>query len=108
MDNWVLKLDSIGNIQWQNTIGGTGDDYLSKVFPSNDGKSIICCGTSNSGITGDKSENSKGGYDFWIYKLNDIEHGSLITGNSFVDNNNNGAKDSLEINLQYKRIDLLK
>ncbi|HRC33428.1 MAG TPA: hypothetical protein PK736_08290, partial [Bacteroidia bacterium] len=106
-DNWIIKLDSNGNIQWQNTIGGSGNDGLARVFPSYDGNSIICGATSNSGISGDKTENSKGGYDFWIYKINDIEYGSLITGNAFVDNNANSIQDSSENNLQYKRIDLL-
>jgi hypothetical protein len=27
-DYWVVKLDSSGNIQWQNTIGGLGSDVL--------------------------------------------------------------------------------
>ncbi len=27
-DYWVIKLDTIGNIEWQNTIGGTDNDYL--------------------------------------------------------------------------------
>src|SRR5687767_5321616 len=27
-DYWIIKVDSIGSIQWQNTIGGSDDDLL--------------------------------------------------------------------------------
>ncbi len=27
-DYWIVKTDSIGNIQWQNTIGGSINDEL--------------------------------------------------------------------------------
>jgi hypothetical protein len=27
-DYWIVKLDSLGTIQWQNTIGGSNEDEL--------------------------------------------------------------------------------
>jgi hypothetical protein len=30
-DCWLVKVDSIGNIQWKKILGGTGDDYANKV-----------------------------------------------------------------------------
>ncbi|MBK7853782.1 MAG: hypothetical protein IPJ79_01700 [Bacteroidetes bacterium] len=66
-DYWIVKTDATGNIQWQNTIGGNGNDapYSSnKLF---DGGYIIG-GWSSSNISGDKTENSNGGYDCWIVK----------------------------------------
>lgn len=107
-DMWIIKLDSLGDIQWQNTIGGSGNDVFSRIIPCNDGKSFICAGYSASNISGDKSENCKGGgSDIWIMKINDTEQNSLITGSAFIDANANGLKDSNEFNLIYKRINLL-
>ena len=66
-DYWVIKLDSIGNIEWQNTIGGVGNDDL-YITQSSDGGYILG-GSSNSGISGDKTDSNKGGYDYWVLKL---------------------------------------
>ncbi len=67
-DYWIIKLDANGNIQWQNTIGGFGDDRLSSMVTTSDGGYFIA-GTSISDISGDKSENSRGSIDFWVLKL---------------------------------------
>jgi len=74
-DYWILKLDSLGNIQWQNTIGGNNEDELNSIDQTIDG-GYICGGWSNSDISGDKSENSKGGPDYWIVKLD--SSGSIL------------------------------
>lgn len=68
-DYWILKLDSTGNILWQNTIGGSGQELFKKMDLTNDG-GFILGGYSNSNISGDKTENSKGGNDYWIVKIN--------------------------------------
>ncbi|MEL6811276.1 MAG: T9SS type A sorting domain-containing protein [Bacteroidota bacterium] len=67
-DYWVLQLDSNGDIIWQNTIGGAGSDFLWQIRPTNDG-GIVLAGESWSDISGDKNENSNGGSDFWVVKL---------------------------------------
>ncbi|QQR96354.1 MAG: hypothetical protein IPJ93_07000 [Bacteroidota bacterium] len=68
IDYWVVKLDASGNIQWQNTIGGNSDDYLTSIQQTTDGGYILG-GSSNSNISGDKTENSQGDYDYWVLKL---------------------------------------
>ncbi len=68
-DYWIVKLDSIGNIQWENTIGGSENDWRPAGVQTNDGGYIVG-GTSNSHITGDKTENCMAGsQDYWIVKL---------------------------------------
>lgn len=67
-DFWVLKLNSSGSIVWQNTIGGSNTDTLNSMDLTNDG-GIILAGNSDSDISGDKTENSKGGNDSWLVKL---------------------------------------
>lgn len=83
-DYWVIKLDNLGNIQWQNTIGGNSYDYLYSVEQTSDGGYILG-GYSLSNISGDKTENCIGGYDYWVVKLDptgNIQWQNTIGGNS--------------------------
>ena len=66
-DFWLVKTDSAGNVLWDKTIGGTGTDYLYSVSETTD-NGFILGGWSNSSLSGDKTENSNGGDDFWIVK----------------------------------------
>ncbi len=68
-DYWVVKLNATGAIQWQNTIGGNGIDELNSIQLTADGGYILG-GSSNSNISGDKTENSLGEEDYWVIKLN--------------------------------------
>ncbi len=70
-DCWIVKTDSAGNIQWQNTIGGSGNDYFYSVQQTTDGGYILC-GSSSSNISGDKTENSNGFTDYWIVKTDSV------------------------------------
>ncbi|HRH51034.1 MAG TPA: T9SS type A sorting domain-containing protein [Panacibacter sp.] len=56
-------------IKWQRTIGGNGNDSLASITVTNDGGFIIS-GHSNSNISGNKTQNSFGGLDYWVVKLN--------------------------------------
>ena len=68
-DIWIVKINATGNIQWQNTIGGSGEDFLLSIKQTTDGGYILGA-SSDSNISGDKTENSRGGLDYWIIKLN--------------------------------------
>ena len=50
-------------IQWQNTIGGSDWDYLYSIQQTSDGGYVLG-GYSSSNISGDKTENSQGLYDY--------------------------------------------
>jgi len=67
-DYWIIKTDNLGNIVWQKTIGGSGTDEPKTALQTADGGYLIA-GSSNSNGSGDKTENSKGGFDYWIVKL---------------------------------------
>jgi hypothetical protein len=65
-DYWVVKVDSLGNIQWQKCLGGTGYDFLTGIDVTSD-SGYICVGrtTSNDGqVTG-----FHGFYDYWVVRL---------------------------------------
>ena len=64
---WVLKIDSLGTVQWSKTYGGSGSDALTSVFQNKNGDYFIG-GYSNS-IDGDFKD-SAGKFDIWILKLN--------------------------------------
>ena len=87
MDFWVVKLDSLGNIQWQNSIGGNDADYLYSIEQTID-SGYILGGVSNSGISGDKSESNigfPGSTDFWVVKISSagiIEWENTIGGSA--------------------------
>lgn len=68
-DYWIVKTNSTGVVQWDKTYGGSGNDFAVSAIETSDGGFVIV-GDSNSNISGDKTENSKGGYDFWIVKIN--------------------------------------
>ncbi|MBX7225536.1 MAG: T9SS type A sorting domain-containing protein [Chitinophagales bacterium] len=86
VDFWILKINSDGNIDWQNNIGGSGGDYLNSIIKTSSNQFIIG-GYSNSGFSGEKNQPSYGSQDFWILKL--FEDPLTITGNIFYDENNN-------------------
>ena len=67
-DYWIVKVDSLGNIQWDKTIGGSEKDELNVVDQTIDGNYILG-GNSLSGISGEKSEICRGGADYWILKI---------------------------------------
>ena len=73
------------NINWQKTIGGNSNDYLTCSTPCFDG-GILLGGYSISGISGDKTQASRGVYDYWIVKLD-------ATGNKVWDKRYGGDSD---------------
>src|SRR5688572_19380298 len=67
-DYWVVKVDASGNKTWDKTFGGSGEESFRTLQPTADGGYIIG-GYSNSALSGDKSQASKGGFDYWVIKL---------------------------------------
>ena len=65
-DCWVSKLDSMGNIEWQNCYGGTGNESVVSIISTDDG-GYIFTGSTNS--TDGEVTGNHGDYDFWVVKL---------------------------------------
>ena len=68
-DYWIVKSDKNGKKLWDKRYGGTGEDYLNSVLQTQDGGYLLA-GSSFSPQSGDKSQVSRGGRDFWIVKIN--------------------------------------
>ena len=65
----LLKWIKPVNIKWSKTIGGNSKDELGS-FAQIDKRNFIIGGLSASGISGDKTESSRGKADYWIVYLN--------------------------------------
>lgn len=65
-DFWVIKLDFLGNLQWQRTLGGSGEDNGYPVFQTSDG-GFIAAGATLS--TDDDVSGQHGSSDAWVVKL---------------------------------------
>ena len=75
LDYWLWKMNEKGDLDWQKSFGGTGNDFLHCVRLTNDGGYILG-GTSNSTDfideekqSGTKKQKCRGGDDFWVIKL---------------------------------------
>lgn len=69
-DYWIVKLTSIGVIEWQKCLGGSGYDDASDISQTYDGGYIVA--GSSASMDGDVSRlYSIGKTDYWVVKLND-------------------------------------
>ncbi len=72
-DIWIIKLNAAGNQEWQQTIGGIGQEKLESIKQTKDGGYVLGGSSSSSapfeGEVGEKTSNSFGGMDYWIIKL---------------------------------------
>lgn len=71
VDFWILKLNTNGDIIWQQRYGGAGNDTAVSVQQTSDGGYIVG-GNTFSTLSGDISTATKGGQDIWIIKLDNI------------------------------------
>jgi hypothetical protein len=69
LDYWVWKMDEKGELDWQKSMGGSGQDMLQHVLLTNDG-GFLLAGYSESDEGLDKKDKTRGESDFWIIKLN--------------------------------------
>jgi len=59
-DCWILKLTSVGDIEWQRSYGGSEWDRAESILQTEDGGYVVLCQTYSFGA---------GAYDRWILKL---------------------------------------
>lgn len=70
-DCWVVKLTSSGAMQWQKSLGGTGDDAAFSMDATSDGGYILAGVTysGNGDVTGYHANASEYVGDIWVVKL---------------------------------------
>lgn len=83
-DIYVLKLDSLGLLQWENSFGGMDNDYANMIHQTMEGNYIITADTKSKGA---------GGYDIEILKLDSL--GNIIWDYTYGDVLQNGCQGIL-------------
>jgi len=82
-DIWVVQLNTVGDIQWQKVLGGSGRDESYSIRQMNGGS--ILTGSTDSDNSGDVGSNH-GGSDVWVVQLNPaggIQWQKLLGGTGF-------------------------
>jgi type IX secretion system substrate protein len=62
-DYWIVKLDILGNITWEKSLGGGDVDYAQSISQTFDGGYIIA------GYTESRDVDVSGNHDYWVVKL---------------------------------------
>jgi len=92
-DYWVIKLDANGQSQWENTIGGSGDDLVESVVTTPDGGYLIG-GSSDSAAGFDKTSPNLGSFDYWLVKIN--ASGEVVWDQTYDAGNSHDVINSIE------------
>jgi hypothetical protein len=93
-DIWVIRIDSIGNLLWQKTFGGSNIDYPSAMLDAGEGEYVIM-GQTNSNDGDVKGLHGKAGRDssnIWLLKIS--ESGTILWQHTF-----GGSHDDLGFSL---------
>jgi hypothetical protein len=69
-DFWVVCTDSIGNILWEKTYGGTSNERINSIQTTSDGGYIL--GGNSYSVDGDVQSGNKGGEDCWVVKIDSL------------------------------------
>ncbi|MEO8148025.1 MAG: T9SS type A sorting domain-containing protein [Bacteroidia bacterium] len=71
-DYWIIKVDSLGNKEWDKDIGGSAsEDEVGSITQMTD-KGYLIAGASYSPISGDKTEGNLGPEQTWIVKIDSL------------------------------------
>lgn len=69
-DFWVVKIDSLGNIQWEKTYGGYNNEELYSAITTSDGGFLL--GGFTQSNDGDIQSGNHGKADFWVVKIDSV------------------------------------
>jgi hypothetical protein len=76
-DNWIVKLDALGNVEWDQVVGGSNDDTPMAIDQVLDGGFVVSGMTqSNDGDV----QGFHGAIDFWVVKID--ANGNLLWTNA--------------------------
>ncbi|HZV11892.1 MAG TPA: T9SS type A sorting domain-containing protein, partial [Candidatus Kapabacteria bacterium] len=104
-DAWIVKVDSLGTIHWQKSLGGTAMDGASGIIPTRDGGVAFAGNTqSTDGDLANISRAPLGNEDCWIVKLAPYEKSTSVANTPLVERNfdifPNPAQSSVQLDLR--------
>jgi hypothetical protein len=67
-DGWIVRLDAAGDVLWERSYGGAGEDNVNDIQPTADG-GFIAVAYSSSPTNEIKSAPGFGDWDFWVLRL---------------------------------------
>ncbi len=79
----VMQVDTLGNVLQIHTYGGSKTDYADRVLSFGDTAYLIGA-VSDSKLSGDKTDGSRGSFDYWVFQIDDkyqIDWQKTIGGN---------------------------
>ncbi len=87
-DYWLLKINSIGVVQWETSLGGSYVDKSFSMIQLEDGTIVLSgfSASNNGNVVG-----NIGGYDYWITKLN--ANGQFISAKNYGGTGDDRAMD---------------
>ncbi len=68
LDYWIVKINSTGTIEWEQTYGGSEGEVIYSTTPTTDDGYLL--GGYTQSNDGDIQSGNNGGGDFWIVKIN--------------------------------------
>ncbi|MES2587761.1 MAG: T9SS type A sorting domain-containing protein [Bacteroidota bacterium] len=92
-DFWIVKMDAVGNIEWQKCLGGIANESATSIEETSDGGFIL--GGYGSSTDGDGSTN-QGLNDFWVMKIDNT--GNKIWQKSYGGSSQDFANSIKETN----------
>ena len=83
----IQEGQSWSSLTWDRVYGGVGEDSLAKMIPAHDGGYLLA-GSSDSNLSHDKTQDTRGGKDFWLVKID--EGGNVLWDKRYggLDNDN--------------------
>lgn len=91
-DAWLVSLSEQGDILWQSSFGGTGNESARGVDRNPDG-GLFLAGSTNS--TNGQVSSNHGGFDAWVLKVD--AQGALVWEKSLGGSNDDSAADLLDL-----------
>ncbi len=71
-DVWLVKINSAGQLEWQNTFGGTADDFATKVMEDEAGNFLVVGETYSTDLDATENHSNAGMRDYFIIKTNNL------------------------------------
>lgn len=68
-DAWVVKINALGNLQWQKRVGGTAEDSSNSITESSDGGFVMAGSTTSINFINGNAIVNNGNYDVLLLKF---------------------------------------